>query len=86
MAKTVVRLRNEILEQEQIKHDLSDTELASSIGVSVTQIWRVKLPINDTRHNSPGNGFIAGVLNAFGGPFEKYFFLDKAVRVRNIKG
>lgn len=82
--KQTVRLNIKALEKAQLEHDLnSDTELAAKIGVSVTQIWRSKLPIEDPRHNSPGPTFIAGVLTAFGGTFEKYFFLDKVVRKRN---
>lgn len=69
--------------QEQNGLD-SDAQLAAKIGVSVTQIWRAKLPVDDPRHNSPGPSFIAGVIGAFGGPFEKYFFLTKVVRGRNI--
>ncbi|MFD0682412.1 MULTISPECIES: hypothetical protein [unclassified Paenibacillus] len=82
--KTTVRLNVQALEKEQCNFDLaSDTQLAATIGISVTQLWRAKLPIEDPRHNSPGPTFIAGVINAFGGPFEKYFFLDKIVRPRN---
>lgn len=82
--KQTVRLNIKALEMAQKKHNLSnDTELAATIGVSVTQIWRAKLPVNDPRHNSPGPQFIAGVLKAFKGKFEDYFFLDKVVRQRN---
>ncbi|MED4783472.1 hypothetical protein [Brevibacillus choshinensis] len=78
-----VRLNVEALELEQKKHGyMNDTQLAAAIGVSVTQLWRAKLPVDDDRHNSPGPAFIGGVINAFGGPFEKYFFLEKVVRVR----
>jgi ABC-type thiamine transport system substrate-binding protein len=81
MEKGTVRLNVQALEKEQDNFELaSDTQLAATIGVSVTQLWRAKLPIEDPRHNSPGPAFIAGVINAFGGPFEKYFFLDKIVR------
>jgi hypothetical protein len=82
--KAVIRLNTSALEEEQRKHNISsDTELAARIGVSVTQIWRAKLSVEDPRHNSPGSVFIAGVIGAFGGPFEKYFFLEKVVRERN---
>ena len=82
--KSTVRLNVDELEKAQTLLNIqSDTELAAKIGVSVTQIWRAKLPVEDPRHNSPGPVFIAGVLKAFGGPFEKFFFLDKVVRVRN---
>ncbi|MFS1514593.1 hypothetical protein VQL36_19500 [Chengkuizengella sp. SCS-71B] len=55
----------------------SDVELAAKLGISKTQVWRAKLPINDDRHNSPGPIFIAGVLKAFGGPFERFFVTDE---------
>lgn len=83
--KATIRLNTSVLEEEQRKHNISsDTELAARIGVSVTQIWRAKLSVDDPRHNSPGSVFIAGVISAFGGPFEKYFFLEKVMRERNI--
>ncbi|MBU8908551.1 hypothetical protein [Desertibacillus haloalkaliphilus] len=82
--KSTVRLNVTALEEEKEKRKInSDTELAALIGVSVTQVWRAKLPVNDPRHNSPGPSFIAGVLNAFNSPFEKFFFLDKVMRGRN---
>jgi hypothetical protein len=85
MNKVIVRLNVKALEQEQVNLDvISDTQLAAIIGVSVTQLWRAKLPVEDPRHNSPGPSFIAGVISAFGGPFEKFFFLDKVVRSRNV--
>jgi hypothetical protein len=84
MSKYTIRLNTKAIQEIQTEHSLeSDTQLAAAIGVSVTQIWRAKLPINDPRHNSPGPAFIAGVLNAFGGPFEKFFFLDNVMRERN---
>lgn len=84
MSKVTVRLNVEALEQEQKDRGIeSDTQLAATIGVSVTQLWRAKLPVDDPRHNSPGPAFIAGVISAFGGPFEKFFFLEKVVRGRN---
>jgi hypothetical protein len=83
LAKHTIRLNVKALEKEQKARNItSDTELAALIGVSVTQLWRAKLPVDDPRHNSPGPSFIAGVLSAFGGPFEKYFFLSKVVRAR----
>jgi hypothetical protein len=84
VSKVTVRLNVEALEREQQKRGIAnDTQLAAKIGVSVTQLWRAKLPVDDPRHNSPGPTFIAGVINAFGGPFEKFFFLEKVVRGRN---
>lgn len=82
-SKVTVRLNIKALEEEKVKKGFtSDTELAAAIGVSVTQIWRAKLPVEDPRHNSPGPAFIAGVLKAFDVPFEKLFFLDEVIRRR----
>ncbi|AFH62235.1 hypothetical protein ACVNS2_16455 [Paenibacillus caseinilyticus] len=82
--KLLVRLNVEALEDEMQRNNIaSDTELAAKLGVSLTQIWRAKLPPEDPRHNYPGAAFIAKVLDAFGGPFEKFFFLEKALRGRN---
>lgn len=79
--KQTVRLNIKALENAQNKLNInSDSELAAKIGVSITQIWRAKLPVDDPRHNSPGPQFIAGVLKAFNGRFEDFFFLDKLVR------
>lgn len=83
MKKYVIRLNTKEFMKAAIDHDISnDTELAAAIGVSVTQIWRAKLPVEDPRHNTPGTAFIAGVLAAFKGPFEKFFFLDEMIRGR----
>lgn len=72
-----IRLNTQEFMKAAIEHNLeNDTEIAAKIGVSVTQIWRAKLPVNDPRYNAPGTQFIAGVLSAFGGPFERFFFLD----------
>jgi hypothetical protein len=83
MNKVTVRLNVEELEKLQLQKGFNnDTQLAAAIGVSVTQIWRAKLPVEDPRHNSPGPVFIAGVIKAFGVPFEKLFFLDDVMRDR----
>lgn len=77
MKRNIIRLNTKEFMKAAIDKDFTtDTEVAAAIGVSVTQIWRAKLPTGDPRHNSPGAGFIAGVLSAFDGPFERYFFLD----------
>lgn len=77
--KKVVRLRVKELMKAQIDMDIhNDAILADRMGVSATQVWRVKLPPNDERHNTPGNHFIAGVIDVFGGPFERFFYLDEA--------
>lgn len=77
MAKKVIRLNvSELMKAASEKNFQSDTEIAAAIGVSVTQLWRAKLPIHDERNSPPGTAFIAGVLNVFGGPFERFFFLQ----------
>lgn len=84
MKKYTVRLNVKELMKAQIDKDISsDTELAAVIGVSLTQIWRAKLPISDPRHNDPGPAFIAGVLKTFGSDFDRFFFLDEVIRERN---
>ncbi|MBS4188671.1 hypothetical protein KHA94_00355 [Bacillus sp. FJAT-49705] len=83
MKRYVIRLNTKEFMKAAIDHEIAnDTELAATIGVSVTQIWRAKLPVDDHRHNTPGPAFIAGVLAAFKGPFEKFFFLDEVIRER----
>ncbi len=78
-----IRLNKKELMRTANDHGIqNDTELAAKIGVSVTQVWRAKLPVDDPRHNAPGPAFIAGVLAAFGGPFERFFFLDEVIRGR----
>ena len=63
----------------QIDKDIpTDAALADQIGVSPSQVWRAKLPIDDERHNSPGAQFIAGVLGCFGSNFEQFFFVEDA--------
>jgi hypothetical protein len=75
--KCVIRLKVKDLMKAQIDMDIrNDTQLAACIGVSVTQVWRTKLPVTDPRHNSPGTAFISGVMNAFESPFERFFYLD----------
>lgn len=77
--KKVIRLRVKELMKAQIDMEIhNDAILAEMMGVSYSQIWRAKLPTNDERHNTPGNHFIAGVINLFGGPFERFFYLDEA--------
>lgn len=62
----------------QIDHDIAtDKELAELMNVNASQLWRCKLPINDERHNAPGNQFIAGVMKVFGGNFNDYFFIEE---------
>jgi len=75
--KGLIRLNvSELLKAAQEKGLETDTEIAAAIGVSATQFYRAKLPPKNPHYCSPGVAFIAGVLQAFGGPFERFFFLD----------
>jgi hypothetical protein len=77
MQKPTIRLKPKELMKAAIDMGIgSDTALAATIGVSATQLWRSKLPTDDPRHNAPGATFIAGVLTAFDGTFEQFFFLE----------
>jgi hypothetical protein len=80
----VVKLRTEVFNELSKKHYKNDVELAKKMGISTTQLWRVRLPEEDPRHNDPGTDFVAGALKAFGNTrFEDLFFLDKPLRERN---
>lgn len=75
--KPTIRLNTKELMKAAIDLDLeNDTQIAAKLGVSVSQLWRVKLPESNPKHNAPGTSFIAGVLSTFGGPFERFFFLE----------
>ncbi|MDV2683776.1 hypothetical protein RYX56_05565 [Alkalihalophilus lindianensis] len=85
MKKYIIRLDVKEFLKAAIDHEISsDTELAAKIGVSVSQIWRAKLNKDDPRYCAPGPAFIAGVINAFGEPFERFFFLEPELRGRNL--
>lgn len=61
----------------KITRGLTDIEIASKMKVSTTQLWRVRLPDDDPRHNNPGKDFVAGVLTAFPDVrFEDLFYLE----------
>lgn len=77
--KMIIRLKDKELKKAQIDMDIpNNATLAEMMGVSTTQVWRAKLKPNDVRYNAPGIHFIAGVLHVFGGPFERFFYLDEA--------
>lgn len=77
MKKPTIHLNVKSLMDAAFERGLeSDAQIAAAIGVSTTQVWRAKLPPSDPRHNAPGTAFIAGVLTVFGGPFERYFFIQ----------
>ncbi|MEV2477662.1 hypothetical protein ABNC96_06655 [Paenibacillus larvae] len=80
MKKYVIRLKTKELMKAQIDKDISsDAKLAELMNVNVTQIWRAKLPVSDKRHNTPGNQFIAGVMQFFGGKFDDFFYIEEIV-------
>lgn len=75
--RKVIRLKVKELMKAQIDKDIpTDAALAKEIGVSPSQVWRAKLSPDDERYNTPGVQFIAGVLGAFDGTFEEYFFVE----------
>ena len=75
--RKVIRLKVKELMKAQIDNDIpTDAALAKLIGVSPSQVWRAKLPPDDERYNSPGVQFIAGVLGAFNGSFEDFFYVE----------
>lgn len=77
--KKVIRLNLKEFYKAAIDHELkNDEQIANVIGVSKPQVWRAKLPINHPQYNAPGPTFIAGVLSAFGGTFEQFFFLEQS--------
>ena len=74
--KTIRLKKDEFLKVATEYNLKNDTQIAAAIGVTATTLWRVKLPIDDERHNSPGTTLIAGIMTAFNSPFERFFFLD----------
>lgn len=78
MKKAVVRLNVKELMKAQIDADIkTDAELAQKIGISPSQVWRAKLKPGHPQYCTPGNQFIAGVMMLFGGPFERFFFVEE---------
>ena len=72
----------------ELTKGLKDTEIAEKMSISTVQLWRVRLPDDDPRHNDPGEDFVAGALAAFPSiKFEDIFFLDEPLRDRkgNLK-
>ncbi|KYH31344.1 MULTISPECIES: hypothetical protein [Moorella] len=67
----------------KLTQGLKDNEIAKKLNISTVQLWRVRLPDHDPRHNDPGVDFIAGLLKAFPSvKFEDVFFLDTPLRSR----
>lgn len=80
LKKAAIRLNEKELRKAAIDMNLeTNAQIAEAIGVSVPQLWRATLPVDDPRYNAPGQSFIAGVLKAFGEPFERFFFLGDDV-------
>lgn len=77
--KAAIRLNESELRKAAIDHNLeTNAQIAEAIGVSTSQLWRATLNPEDSRYNAPGQSFIAGVLKAFGEPFERFFFLGES--------
>lgn len=75
--KNKIRLNIKELRKAAIDRNLeTNAQIAEAIGVSASTLWRSMLPVDDPRYNAPGQSFIAGVIAAFGEPFERFFFLD----------
>jgi hypothetical protein len=78
--KATIRLNEKELRKAAIDNNLeTNAQIAQAIGVSQSQLWRSTLPVDDPRYNAPGQSFIAGVIAAFGEPFERFFFLGDIV-------
>lgn len=77
----LVKLRTDVF--DGLTEGLTDIEISKMMSISTTQLWRVRLPNDDPRHNDPGTDFIAGALKAFKKKFEELFFLVEPLRARN---
>ena len=76
-----IKLKTEVF--NELTRELTDTEISRLINISTTQLWRVRLPDSDPRHNDPGTDFVAGALRAFSHKkFEDLFFLAVPLRPR----
>lgn len=77
MEKATIRLNMKELKKAGIDKDLiTDAQIAKAIGVSYSQLWRATRSTDDPNYNAPGQSFIAGVIAAFGEPFERFFFIE----------
>jgi hypothetical protein len=77
--KKVIRLKTKELMKAAIDHDInSDAKLAEILGVSRPQLWKAKLNPKHPQYNAPGAKLIAGIMSAFGGTFEQFFFLEES--------
>lgn len=76
--KAAIRLNVKELKKAALDYNLeTNIQIAEAIGVSVTQLHRSSLPVEHPYYNAPGKTLIAGVLKAFGEPFERFFFLEE---------
>jgi hypothetical protein len=74
-----VKLKVEVF--NKLTEGMTDIEISRLTGVSTTQLWRLRLPENDSRRSDPGTDFISGTLRAF--PFKKFediFFLEEPLQ------
>lgn len=79
VVKLTIKLKKEIFEAFQQKYNLGETACAERMGISPSQLWKVKAQIHD-----PGKDFIAGALMVFPeASFDDLFFLPGVSRVRN---
>lgn len=82
----IIKLNVKAFDNAAKSRGWTDVELAKEMGISTTQLWRVRLPEEDPRHNDPGKDFIAGALRAFPEKkFDELFFLARPLRDRNTK-
>ncbi|SIS89034.1 hypothetical protein [Alicyclobacillus vulcanalis] len=72
-----IKVKVDKLEEIQRQRGWTDTELASRLNITRTQLWRVKQPDGDPNHVDPGQKFISNVLRLFPDkPFEYFFEID----------
>lgn len=73
--KAAIRLNKKELKKAAIDLNLeTDAQIAEAIGVSK---WMLSRVFNEIQ--PPSSAFIAGVLRAFGEPFDRFFFSDESV-------
>jgi transcriptional regulator with XRE-family HTH domain len=78
--KAAIQLNeNELRAAAALQGLKTDAQIAKVIGISASQLWRATREPSDPNYNAPGQSFIAGVLKAFGEPFERFFFLNDDV-------
>lgn len=86
LSRTAIRLNKNELKKAALDLNLeTHAEIAKAIGVSVSQLNRVMNDPDHPNYNAPGPSFIAGVLKAFGEPFERFFFLTDIESMTNNK-